>query len=183
MRGRQNLFVNTAPAIIKTFSKNNLTASRLHGDMKQNKKHPFEKPLSWKPVLRGHFYCSPACGSSCTKAEYDRAVKMAGETIKRLKTRGWVAQLWENCGWHFCIKNTMCGMSVHYESNTNKFWCMMDYGDAKNTSTGSTCWSNNATSYADPNKAVADMSKRAMVVCEAFARGQENLKSIFTGAS
>jgi hypothetical protein len=56
--------------------------------------------LSWEAVERGDVYCSPACGAKCTKAAYDKAMKAAGELVKRLGEE-WTSRVWENMGWYY----------------------------------------------------------------------------------
>lgn len=46
----------------------------------------------------GH-YCSSKCGGGCTKAEFDRAVRVATKTASLLGP-GWTPQVSENLGWH-----------------------------------------------------------------------------------
>lgn len=58
----------------------------------------------WTPVLNGPFFCSPACGCNCTKAEYDQACERANALAARMGYR-WEAEVWENGGWHYCVKN------------------------------------------------------------------------------
>lgn len=49
-------------------------------------------------------YCSPACGGSCTKKAYDKAIEdsesMARQLTEELGGR-WAPRVWENLGWHF----------------------------------------------------------------------------------
>lgn len=61
-----------------------------------------QNKLSWKPVLRGNIYCSPACGASCTKAAHDEAVKKAKALAKRMG-KGWKIRVHENLGWFYAV--------------------------------------------------------------------------------
>lgn len=55
----------------------------------------------WTPVDGpGGRYCSPACGRSCTKAEYLVAQRMAAELCADLGD-GWEPVVHENLGWHY----------------------------------------------------------------------------------
>ncbi len=67
---------------------------------------PVAKKLSWTPVLRGGVYCSPACGGGCTREAYETAGREAQKLLKRMRTGGWVVDVWENLGWHYCLRFT-----------------------------------------------------------------------------
>lgn len=71
------------------------TADRLKPDSTQ---------LSWKPVLHGRMYCSPACGAKCTKVAHDRAAMKAGELADYLG-KGWKPRVWENMAWFWEVSN------------------------------------------------------------------------------
>lgn len=58
----------------------------------------------WTPVLNGDIYCAPRCGCGCTKAEYDKACESANVLAARMGYR-WEVEVWENCGWNYCVKN------------------------------------------------------------------------------
>jgi hypothetical protein len=58
----------------------------------------------WMPVLKGKTYCSPACGSGCTKKAYDTAHAKA-EKLAEQMGKGWRVYVWENMGWHYKVKN------------------------------------------------------------------------------
>jgi hypothetical protein len=55
------------------------------------------------PVLNGEIFCSPFCGAMCKKSDYDNAVTTANEIAVQLGD-GWVAQVFENLGWHWLVK-------------------------------------------------------------------------------
>lgn len=61
------------------------------------------KKLSWKPVRRGEYYCSPACSHDgfCKYTDYLKAQKRAKLWAKRLP--GFKPVVWENLGWHWCL--------------------------------------------------------------------------------
>lgn len=54
-------------------------------------------------------FCSPSCGFQCRKAAFDRAMCEADLLAKRMGP-GWVAEVWENCGWHFKASKGVCGV-------------------------------------------------------------------------
>lgn len=58
-----------------------------------------QNTLSWKPVLKGKRFCSPACGGGCKRSEYDDALKAATLLAKKMGKK-WKAKVWENLGWH-----------------------------------------------------------------------------------
>lgn len=69
-------------------------------------------PLSWEPVGGpGGRFCSPACGMGCTRAQYDHAQVSASELARQLGS-GWVAEVWENLGWHFKARADVADLSV-----------------------------------------------------------------------
>ena len=138
------------------------------------------KKLSWKPVRRGAIYCSSGCGHGCTHADYLRAKLESTHTIAWLKTKGWIARVWENMDWHWCLVNRLCGISVHNSrehDGTLRYWCMMTDGDGTRTSTGS--YEIGSSNYfKDPNNAVSNQAILATRFFECKARGFANLKKI-----
>lgn len=58
----------------------------------------------WTPVEQpGGVLCSPACGGGCLKADRDRAQKR-GEQVRKMLGPGWHIRVWENLGWHVCLR-------------------------------------------------------------------------------
>lgn len=66
----------------------------------------------WTPVAQGDAYCSPACGSSCTRAAYERANAEAAALAQRLGPR-FVPRVWENMGWHWAAWTRCKRICVH----------------------------------------------------------------------
>ncbi len=62
------------------------------------------KKLSWKPIKRGHIYCSSACGGGCLLTAYHKAKAESAKEAK-LMGKGWTTRVWENLGWHWHIKS------------------------------------------------------------------------------
>ena len=58
-----------------------------------------QREKSWKPVLRGKTFCSPACGFKCTKAEHDLLMNIGFRIVSELG-KGWTIRLFEGAGWH-----------------------------------------------------------------------------------
>ena len=59
-------------------------------------------PVEWVPVRRGKFFCSPQCGSHCTKVEYDKAYRGSVTLVMLLKGSGWRGEVWESpIDWRF----------------------------------------------------------------------------------
>jgi hypothetical protein len=54
---------------------------------------------AWDPVERGSIYCAPACGSGCTREEFERVTRAAVELCAELGP-GWEPRVWENMRWH-----------------------------------------------------------------------------------
>ncbi len=59
-------------------------------------------PRNWLPVRCGNVYCSPSCGSGCTKVAHDRAQREVALLVGQLG-RDWTPHVWENMGWHFRV--------------------------------------------------------------------------------
>ncbi|WP_152025762.1 hypothetical protein [Agrobacterium tumefaciens] len=74
---------------------------------------------SHKPQLseNGLIYCSPACGSKCTKEAYDLAVSRAQALAEKLG-EGWEPHVWENGGWHYQAKNKTMTVYCHHYWNS-----------------------------------------------------------------
>lgn len=135
------------------------------------------KPLSWKPILRGPIYCSPACGHGCTHAGFLGAHKEARETIAILKTKGWKVKVWENLGWHWALANSICGISLHadhYHSEKK-----LRFSTMVSTATGSTHGDMNINfvhGETDPNRAIEKQIKQVRPVFQAGADALKNLE-------
>lgn len=63
------------------------------------------------PILNGDIYCSPACGMSCKKADFDAVSEQARVVALRLGS-GWEPHVWENCGWNFEVRKGMATISA-----------------------------------------------------------------------
>ncbi len=81
-----------------------------------------KKPLSCTPRRRGDIYCSPACGHGCTAEEYRKAHANAARLCKQLGT-GWVVNVWENLGWHFCATKGQCTV---YRHGPRHYWASLE---------------------------------------------------------
>lgn len=66
---------------------------------------------AWTPRLDGEVFCSPACGSKCKKAEFDRATESASALAGKLGD-GWKSRVWENLGWHFEVRKGAATVSA-----------------------------------------------------------------------
>lgn len=132
----------------------------------------------WKPVLSGDVYCSPGCGHRCKKSEFDAINALAAKVLGSVKTKGWRIEVCENLGWFWCLKNDLCGLSLHYAPgrHSHKFYCLLAGKDEYNCSHGDASFELGA--YEDPNEAINESVKIATPVYEAWQRGLENLKSI-----
>lgn len=65
--------------------------------------------MNWKPVRRGPFYCSPACGGNCTHHAYMQAMDAATACLRRMKSKGWKIRMNENVGWYWSITKIVKG--------------------------------------------------------------------------
>lgn len=70
------------------------------------------KQLSWTPIRRGPFYCSPACGARCTILQYDKAWMAANALAKRLG-EGWKPVVHENMNWYASVISATGHWKVH----------------------------------------------------------------------
>jgi hypothetical protein len=74
-------------------------------------------PLSWAPRRYGPYYCSPACGGSCTYDAYVRATIDAG-LLAQLLGPAWTPHVFENLGWHTHVR--ACGGALTIAMHTLK---------------------------------------------------------------
>jgi hypothetical protein len=111
---------------------------------------------------------------------YDRAKLEAEETLAFMDTKGWKVRVWENMGWHWCLTNKLCGLSLHNSTDIQglTFWCMMADGDSKNCYHGSCGFQSTTDHFKNPNLAVRQAIRHSLPYFEAQARGLANLKSI-----
>lgn len=65
----------------------------------------------WTPVHSGDVFCSPACGSRCKRADFERATQRAATLVAMLGS-GWQPRVWENGGWHFEVARGNATVSV-----------------------------------------------------------------------
>ncbi len=84
-----------------------------------------ESKRAWKPVRRGRKYCSPACGSGCTHADFLAKKRKAAALVKALG-KGWRQDVWENLGWHYGAKHKELGVMV-YSHGAQRYWATTDY--------------------------------------------------------
>lgn len=70
------------------------------------------RELSWTPRRHGKFFCAPACGAGCTRADYLKAREVGRQLVNELGA-GWKMQVWENLGWH--CKAVRDGLQVYPE--------------------------------------------------------------------
>lgn len=75
------------------------------------------KTLSWKPKRSGTVYCSPACGSNCTRKAFEEANAHAEMLCVRMGP-GWTPRVWENMGWHWSVISPCKRIKIH----PNIYW-------------------------------------------------------------
>ena len=74
----------------------------------------------WKPRRKGKIYCSPACGCKCTHAAYLHA-KEASKAARKELGKGWKANVFETCGWHWNVQlNDSISISPYYPHPLNR---------------------------------------------------------------
>lgn len=56
--------------------------------------------------------CAEWCGRGCTKAEHDKAVRIARALVRQLGP-GWRPRVWENLGWHSEAVSRCGRITVH----------------------------------------------------------------------
>lgn len=104
----------------------------------------------WTPIRRGNVYCSPACGSLCTYADYERAVKHADDLCKLLG-EGWKPIVWENMRWHYKAAFELSnGWSMKVFYHHGKYYAVLGEGDSGNI------WKRRSGLFEDPKDAVRD---------------------------
>ena len=102
---------------------------------------------NWIPVVRGAVYCSPACGGGCTRKDFNRAMQTAQALLRKMKSKGWILDVWENNGWH-CALQSKDGLELHVSfdhSGRPSYWCLAQYPLPFGSASGH---------YKDPNRAV-----------------------------
>ena len=82
----------------------------------------------WTPVLGGDLFCSPRCGSGCTKAQYDLACESANALAARMGYR-WEAEVWENGGWIYSVKNGPATVTPEYDGRYQAELCFSQVED------------------------------------------------------
>ena len=80
---------------------------------------------NWKPILRGKIYCSPRCGMGCTTRMYRLAVKRSQALAKRLG-KGWKTEVWENLGWHYCVKKGKLEITGYHNFRRRSYLIMFN---------------------------------------------------------
>lgn len=62
-----------------------------------------KRESNWTPrALPNGVYCSPRCGASCKRKDYERAVAKSEKVAKALGP-GWKPEVWENMGWFWRV--------------------------------------------------------------------------------
>jgi hypothetical protein len=84
------------------------------------------KELSWRPVRRGRVYCSPGCGSECTRASFVACTRRAKALCARLGD-GWTPNVSENMGWHYSAVSACGRVKVH--ANLRSTYKSLDGGE------------------------------------------------------
>jgi hypothetical protein len=121
--------------------------------------------LSRTPVSRGETFCSLACGCGCLRKDYERAVRDAGNLLKKLRGSGWKAVVWENIGWHFkAVSGTVQVYGDRLaEDGKLRYTCLIS-DSVSNPVGGSMLWTDECPErcHGDPNEAVASMFRAAV---------------------
>lgn len=105
---------------------------------KKSKQHP---TLSWRPIRKGIFYCSPACGGNCTRSAFNSATKCAEDLKKFLdNTVGgkWRTHVWENLGWHCEVVQGTLSIHIHHNYGSPDSYMIMNAGDSDHPGVGHT---------------------------------------------
>lgn len=66
------------------------------------------KPRSYVRPDGQAAYCAPTCGHHCLRSDYDKALRLARSTAKKMTEQTgveWKPNVWENLGWHWSIQN------------------------------------------------------------------------------
>lgn len=74
------------------------------------------------------------------------AIRKGNELLKKMKTQGWELDVWENIGWHYCLRKKY--ISLHPTIGGRYFTLMGENG------TGELYFSTKGSYFRDPNKAV-----------------------------
>lgn len=123
--------------------------------------------LGWTPVEKGKIYCSPLCGSDCTRAEHDRAHAIGNMTLEKLiNPKGWKVRVWENGGWHVQLQKGGMSLHISVDRKTGKIEYSTLLGRTKNEYGGNPDWTviGSKGHFDCPNKAISAQLKIARKV-------------------
>lgn len=97
-------------------------------------------------------------------ASEDAANRAAKRALKKMRTLGWRARVWENLGWHYCLHHLEGWLSV-WELD-GRYACMLS---DQMPGSGSYLW-DPCTWVKDPNRAVREQMKLARAYVDKVAR-------------
>jgi hypothetical protein len=96
-------------------------------------------------------------GHASGKAE---VVRKANALAKMMRGKGWIPYVGENLGWYYGVKNGTLNVSASEHEGETTYFCLLAK-DTKYSGVGECFWSDNNTSYKDPNEAVKAQFKLA----------------------
>lgn len=85
-----------------------------------------------------------------TEAKAKAAARALVARLNKVCAPGWVATVWENCGWHYKASHEDCNFHVFYR-HASGYWTLL--GDDKFPGAGHPEWGSKL-SYAKPEEAV-----------------------------
>jgi len=117
--------------------------------------------INWTPKLRGNVFCSSACGSGCTLAQYHKAKEWA-EWLALKCGPGWKPVVTENMGW---FAKATKGKATVYKDGARLYSCFFSVNH-QFIGTGSS-----------PKYAIRDALNRALEHTESIAVAIEVIQS------
>ena len=87
-----------------------------------------------------------------------KAEAQAKKLLAKMKSPGWKIDVWENMGWHYCLRNGV--LTINPSSVfPGTFLCLI--GDGKSSGGLSICTPMSAIRNKDPNKAIREQTEFA----------------------
>lgn len=100
-----------------------------------------------------------------TYGSRELATAEARKVLKLMKTKGWKIEVWENLGWHFCLRNYRLSLyESRYGAKPPQYSCLLASND-RAPGSGSCLWSPQQGHHrSDPNVAVEVQMRLAEAV-------------------
>ena len=108
------------------------------------------------------------------------ATEAANVLLRQMNTQGWNIKVWENLGWHYCLKLGDSGLSLSYCDMDATYSCLLS--DRAEVLHGGMSWWLDRGSYKDPNKAVNGQLKLASEFINKLTTHVDGVTRVLLGA-